>query len=233
MLTGGDVKVADLASEQRVVGICSANCGTTGLARVITKGVVACSFDNATVAGDYVQPSSLVNGYCTDAGSARPTTGRVLGYVLSTNTGSGTYDMLLEPDSGDTNSSYRAVRYNYLAISLINNASAPTEVNKLVRLAADGSVELAPVGASSRVLGVCRSSCGAAGAAEIATRGTAACDFDGAATIGHYVQLSTTVAGECTDAGDTRPTSDAILGYVLAGVASAGTGTVLLEPDVR
>ena len=54
-------------------------------------------FDStATVAGDYVQISSATAGDCTDAGSTYPTSGQVIGRVLSTHgSGGGTYAVAL------------------------------------------------------------------------------------------------------------------------------------------
>src|SRR5262249_30190068 len=48
--------------------------------------------------GDYVQISSTNAADCHDAGASYPTSGQVLGRVLSTNTGAGTYGVFLGPD---------------------------------------------------------------------------------------------------------------------------------------
>lgn len=80
-----------------VVGICVLGCGTTGNAYIQESGIASCVFDGATTAGDYVQISSGTNGDCTDAGSTLPTSGQILGIVLTTNGGTGTYQMDLFP----------------------------------------------------------------------------------------------------------------------------------------
>lgn len=54
-------------------------------------GQASCAFDGATTAGDFVVASTSVAGDCSDAGATVPATVQVLGYVLSTNGGAGTY----------------------------------------------------------------------------------------------------------------------------------------------
>ena len=80
------------------VGIATAGAGTTGSATITYMGVVACVFDGATVAGDYVQISATTAGNCHDTGSGSyPTSGQVIGRVLSTNSSGGTYNLELFP----------------------------------------------------------------------------------------------------------------------------------------
>lgn len=80
------------------LGVVSGGSGTTGNAIVAYRGYASCSFDGATTAADYVQISSSNAGDCHDAGSSYPSSGQVLGRVLSTNSGSGTYTVLLGAD---------------------------------------------------------------------------------------------------------------------------------------
>jgi hypothetical protein len=47
--------------------------------------------------------------------------------------------------------------------------------------------------------------------------------FDGATTAGDYVQISSSTAGDCHDAGAARPATGEIIGRVLSTNASAGT----------
>jgi hypothetical protein len=54
-------------------------------------------FDGATTAGHYVGLSAGTDGDCTDAGATYPTSGQVIGRVLSTNVGAGTYSIALFP----------------------------------------------------------------------------------------------------------------------------------------
>lgn len=79
------------------IGIVIAGAGTTGNATIQEDGQHTCVFDGATTANHYVKQSASVNGDCTDAGASLPTSGQVVGVVLSTNGGAGTYliDMAL------------------------------------------------------------------------------------------------------------------------------------------
>ena len=80
------------------IGITTAGAGTTGSATISYMGAVACVFDGATVAGDYVQISSATAGNCHDTGSqSYPSSGQVIGRVLSTNSAGGTYNLDLFP----------------------------------------------------------------------------------------------------------------------------------------
>lgn len=78
-----------------IIGICLSNCGTSGSALIGYTNTLACVFDGATTAGDYVQISSSTAGDCHDGGAAYPTSGGdILGRVMSTNSGGGTYQMV-------------------------------------------------------------------------------------------------------------------------------------------
>jgi len=81
-------------------------------------------------------------------------------------------------------------------------------------------------------MGVVVGGSGTTGNAVIAYRGYASCSFDGATTGGDYVQISSTNAADCHDAGASYPTAGQVLGRVLSTNASAGTYTVFLGPDV-
>ncbi len=93
------------------VGIVTGGAGATGSAEVATAGQATCVFDGATAAGDYVSISATVAGDCHDNGSAYPSSGQILGRVLSTNASGGTYPMILfGPEmQGGTGSAGRGV----------------------------------------------------------------------------------------------------------------------------
>jgi len=60
------------------------------------------------------------------------------------------------------------------------------------------------------------------------------CVFDGATTAGDYVQISSTVAGNCHDAGAAYPAGGQVLGRVLSTNASGGTyATHLFGPEIQ
>lgn len=80
------------------VGIVVAGAGTTSNAVIAVGGTASCVFDGATVAGDYVQISGTIAGNCHDAGSTYPTSGQVIGRVLSTNGAGGTFPVLINDE---------------------------------------------------------------------------------------------------------------------------------------
>lgn len=75
------------------IGICVSGCGNSGSASITTVGQASCTFDGATVAGDYVQISGTVAGDCHDAGATFPANGQVLGRILSTNGAGGIFNI--------------------------------------------------------------------------------------------------------------------------------------------
>lgn len=80
-----------------MMGIVESGAGTTGNTHIVMGGENLCVFDGATTAGDYVQASTTTAGDCHDAGSTYPTSGQILGRVLSTNGGGGTYRLAIYP----------------------------------------------------------------------------------------------------------------------------------------
>lgn len=125
------------------IGVCTANCGTTGTATVAILGQVTCDFDGATTAGNYVTISAITAGQCHDAGSAFPTSGATYGRVLSTNGGAGAYVMeLMTPDIAFQNAGggkskpggssgqvqYHGVGNVFAGASQLTYADAPTGI---------------------------------------------------------------------------------------------------------
>lgn len=119
------------------VGVTVGGAGTTGVAAIQTSGQVLCVFDGATTAGDYVQISSTVAGNCHDSASTYPTSGQVIGRVLSTNAAGGTFYLDLfgagiqassasggSPGGSGTEIQYRGgpTTFNALANSSVPNA---------------------------------------------------------------------------------------------------------------
>ena len=87
-------KLTDV-TQTNATGICVAGCGTTGNAVIALIGDVDCEFDGATTANNFVQVSPTVAGKCTDVGAARPTRGKIVGRVRTTNGSAGTYGVTL------------------------------------------------------------------------------------------------------------------------------------------
>lgn len=73
------------------VGIVIGGAGRTGVALLSLCGLVPLNIDGATVAGDYIAISAGSNGKGTDVGATYPTSGDVIGRVLTTNVGAGQY----------------------------------------------------------------------------------------------------------------------------------------------
>ena len=92
------VRTPALGTTGGVLGICVANCGTTGTATIVMQGIAECDFDDATVSGDYVTLSTTVAGACQSAGDIFPTTGQVVGRVLETIGAAGLADLVLWGD---------------------------------------------------------------------------------------------------------------------------------------
>jgi hypothetical protein len=153
--------------------------------------------------------------------------------LLTTFAGAGTFDVLLEETGANPNSGPAPVDYQSLALVLSSNPADSPGINELVQLGEDGVLRRAPEGATARLIGVCQANCGGSGPARIVTRGMASCVFDGPAEAGHYVQISASSAGQCHDAGASRPASGQVLGFVFGSVAASGPAPVLFEPDVR
>jgi hypothetical protein len=87
-----------------IVGIVVGGAGAAGNAQIARLGQASCVFDGTTTAGDYVQISATVAGDCHDAGATFPSSGQVLGFVLSSNASGGTYAVLVRPDIQSTSS---------------------------------------------------------------------------------------------------------------------------------
>jgi hypothetical protein len=94
--------IAATTDKSGIIGITTSGAGTAGNAVVQLGGSgVSCVFDNATTAGDYVQISSGTAGNCHDVGATLPTSNQLIGRVLSTNGGAGTYAIDLFAGGGN------------------------------------------------------------------------------------------------------------------------------------
>jgi hypothetical protein len=85
------------------------------------------------------------------------------------------------------------------------------------------------------VIGIAQSTATAGNPVEVAISGKAICQFDATAvTAGDYVQISSVTAGNCHDAGSTRPASGQILGFALSSGSAGTTQTVrLFDAEVQ
>jgi hypothetical protein len=116
-----------------------------------------------------------------------------------------------------------------LATDLPNATTTGTTLNKLAKVT--GSPATAIIASTSDtggVIGVVVDGAGTTLSAQIARGGQASCVFDGGTTAGDYVQISSTTAGDCHDAGASYPGIGQVLGRVLSTNASAGTYAMLV-----
>ena len=101
-----------------------------------------------------------------------------------------------------------------------NGASTPCAV-KATTSDADGFI------------GIVSGGSGTSGNAVVSYQGYAQCSFDGATTAADYVVASSSTAGDCHDAGATRPVGVEVMGRVMSTNANSGTYSVFvsLEPS--
>lgn len=124
---------------------------------------------------------------------------------------------------------------NPLTITVTNAGSTGTTVNKLAKLTgAPSTAVIAGTGDTTGVLGCVVTGAGTTSSATIAIAGINVCTFDGATVAGDYVKVSTSVAGDVTDAGATEPTGVQVLGRVLSTNASGGVySMIVFPPDIE
>ncbi|HME01059.1 MAG TPA: hypothetical protein VKM93_27575 [Terriglobia bacterium] len=159
----------------------------------------------------YLAPSTTLNGV-VGVSSAIPGSdiqapaGAFAG-TISGGAGSGPVIVVANSAAGTTNG---------LLAKLTGSGNSPTATTAGI---SDTAVPVYPVvtgGASS-------------GNAALSVNGIAQCTFDGATTINHFVQASTTVAGDCHDAG-AAPTSGWVIGQVMSTNAAGGLYNVQVGP---
>jgi hypothetical protein len=108
-----------------------------------------------------------------------------------------------------------------------NDTGTGTTVSTLTKLTSAGRVVIAATTDTGGVVGITTAGAGKAGQATITTAGRIFCVFDGATTAGDYVQISSTTAGNCHDAGASYPTSNQVIGRTIT--TNVGAGTYLLD----
>jgi len=118
---------------------------------------------------------------------------------------------------------------NAAVVEITNDTTTGTAANELAKLTGATSAAIkAATTDSSGVIGIVVAGAGTSGKAQIANEGQASCAFDGTTIAGDYVQISSSVAGDCHDAGSSLPSNGQIIGRVLTTNGSAGTYAVLL-----
>jgi hypothetical protein len=120
---------------------------------------------------------------------------------------------------------------------LANNTASGTTLNKLVCGANVSGTLLAQTCSTTSInwsgVAVGGSTGVTAGNTILARGGAVQLAMDGTSTIGDYVQISTTVAGDGHDAGVTSPLFGAVVGRLVTATVGAGTATVnLYSPGI-
>jgi len=124
---------------------------------------------------------------------------------------------------------------------MTNNVTTGTTLNKLAKIDPSGLAGfalIASAGDTGGVTGIVVAGAGNTGNATIQQNGSASCVFDNAVTAGNYVQISSSVAGDCHDSGIAPPSlpvsGGQVIGRLLATNASAGTYIIdLFGPEIR
>jgi hypothetical protein len=117
----------------------------------------------------------------------------------------------------------------FVSVSIPNEGTTGTTLNLLAILTA-ATAKVPLTSTTSGIVGVVISGAGTAGNARIATQGWANCIFDGATTANHYIGISASSAGKCTDVGAALPSTGQVLGIVTTTNGGGGTYAVLLQP---
>lgn len=120
---------------------------------------------------------------------------------------------------------------------MTNDLATGTVLNKLAKINPAGLAGFAIlplITDTGGMTGVVVAGAGITGNATIQQSGSASCVFDNAVTSGDYVQISPTIAGDCHDSGVAYPSSNQVLGRVLATNVAAGTYLIdLFGPEIK
>ena len=116
---------------------------------------------------------------------------------------------------------------------LCNDSTTGTSLNFLATYnSASPSCALkATTSSTDGIIGVVSGGSGTSGNAVLTYRGYVPCSFDGSTTAGDFVVASTTNAGDCHDAGATRPAGAQVLGRAESTNSGAGTYSLRMNLD--
>jgi hypothetical protein len=115
------------------------------------------------------------------------------------------------------------------------NSSTGTTLNTLTKIVVNATVPQAQIAATtdtSGVIGITTDGAGTTGKPTITYQGIVPCVFDNITVANDFVQIASGTAGNCHDAGATRPTSGQIIGVVAQTGGAAGTYNVLLDKSI-
>src|SRR5208282_3770463 len=129
---------------------------------------------------------------------------------------------------GSTGSTGPAGPAGPATVNYTSNGSTINLLQKLTTVSSASTAVDATTSDSTGMIGIAAATTVAGNLVSVTVYGTASCVFDAATNAGDYVQASTTVAGNCHDAGASYPSANQILGFVLSSNVSAGTYNVFL-----
>lgn len=118
----------------------------------------------------------------------------------------------------------------YYAMQVDNDTSTGTAQHKLVTLT--NSLQGITPTTSQRdgIIGLNVTGFGTSGEGTVLMTGKSTCTFDNSTTAGDWVQVSTSTAGDCHDAGSTYPTNGhQVIGRVQTTHSGAGSETVFMQ----
>jgi len=142
----------------------------------------------------------------------------------------------LRPKTYYAGTSFDITGTGALTFEPCNDSSTGTSLNFLAKWngASTPCAVKAAASDSDGFLGIVSGGSGTSGNAVVSYRGFSQCSFDGATTAGDYVVASNSTAGDCHDAGASRPVGPEVVGRVLSTNANSGTYSVFvtLEPSV-
>lgn len=118
----------------------------------------------------------------------------------------------------------------YLSTQLVNGGVGTID-KKVVKLDSSGNATQVATSDTSGAIGIVQSA-PVSSPVEVGISGQVQCAFDGATTLGDWVQISSTTTGDCHDAGSTWPASGQVLGKVLSTNASGGTYSLIMREEV-
>lgn len=230
-LNGNHQVVKVGTSDTEAVGIVVSGGATSGTAQVCGYGTAACTFDNTSTAGHYVQISTGTAGDCHDAGSTLPTSGgTIIGRVADGGTaGSHNVSIALTPPGSAASGGGITP-----TVLVANEGTTGTSTNHLAKFNASGlalTMGTGDVGPTTNYIGVCISGCGTSGIATIQYLGRVQLQFDGNTTAGNQAQVSNSTAGDGQDAGGSSIVNCST-NRSIGTIVDTGTGAGLRNVDL-
>ena len=132
-------------------------------------------------------------------------------------------DAAFAPQTIYAATSFDTLTSGRLNFELCNDGTTGTSLNFLAKYNTAGCAVKAGTSDTDGLIGIVSNGSGTTGNAVITYRGYVPCSFDSTPALGDFVSASTSNAGDCHDAGATRPTGVQVLGRVES--LSPGSGT--------